>query len=240
MIKSFLQTSPTRKAKPKFVNRTQRIEAELKNRVYPYRYLFVLVDNQDLFANDNLQLIKVEVNSRLCRIIPQKTWESKAARTLSFQDRLQLSNPSKLLQEQVLLEVIDEINQRMPDLKHTMYYAWTLQGQPVTSLLDLHTKCQIIVVSPEQRFRGIRGMERFDVEPAARPHQDTTQVHPKPRTWIQGQTISWIRQNDTTNAPNLTDTSGAYAPNTSQDFMQAETSVVLMEALREEHERVHN
>jgi hypothetical protein len=85
-----------------------------------------------------------------------------------------------------LLEVIDEVNQRMGDLKQTMYYAWTLQGEMLTSLLDLHQRCQIIVVSPDSKFRGIRGLERFYVDPNERPKQDTSLVHPKPKTWIQG------------------------------------------------------
>jgi hypothetical protein len=57
----------------------------------------------------------------------------------------------------------------MPELKQTMYYAWTLQGKLLTSLLELHSLCQIIVVSSDQKFKGIRGVERFHVNPAARP-----------------------------------------------------------------------
>lgn len=91
------------------------------SRQFPYRYLFVLVDNQDLFAPSNLQLIKVEINHRLCRIIPQKTWEARNAKNMDFMTKLHFANPSKMLQEQVLLEVLEEVNQRMPDLKQSLY-----------------------------------------------------------------------------------------------------------------------
>ena len=83
----------------------------------------------------------------------------------------------------------DEINRRMPDLKDTMYHAYTLQGKMIKSLTDLHSKCQIIVVSADSRFKGIRGLEKFSVDSDERPRQDTSLVHPKPRAWIQGSTI---------------------------------------------------
>jgi hypothetical protein len=112
-------SSPSRK-------KEQKGENEMKKREYDHRYLFVLVDGQDLFANESLKLIKVEINAKLCRMIPTKTWEAKAARTLNLMEKLALTNPSKVLQHQALLEVIEEVNQRMPDLPLTMYYAWTL------------------------------------------------------------------------------------------------------------------
>jgi len=65
-----------------------------------------------------------------------------------------------------------------------MYYAWTLQGELVTSFLDLHQNCQILIVSTDQVFRGLKGLDRFMVEPTIRPKQDTSLVKPKPRTWI--------------------------------------------------------
>lgn len=51
-------------------SRTQQIESEFKKRVFEERYIFVLADHQDLFSMDNLKLIKVEINNRLCRMIP--------------------------------------------------------------------------------------------------------------------------------------------------------------------------
>lgn len=94
-------------------SRIQRLEQDFRRRKVPERHLFVIVDGQNLFSNENLKLIKVEINQRLCRIIPQKTWDSKAAQRMSFFEVVQLAAPSKLLQEQVLMEVIDEVNQRL-------------------------------------------------------------------------------------------------------------------------------
>lgn len=65
-----------------------------------------------------------------------------------------------------------------------MFYAWTLQGKPLKSLLDLHQHAQIIIVSPENKFKGLYGLDQFGVEPVDRPRQDTSLVHPNPKTWI--------------------------------------------------------
>jgi len=51
-------------------NRTQQLESQFKKRHFEERYIFVLADHQDLFSLDNLKLIKVEINHRLCRMIP--------------------------------------------------------------------------------------------------------------------------------------------------------------------------
>jgi len=59
-------------------------------------------------------------------MVPQKVWESKNAQRLNFYEKIEFSKPSELLQKQVLLETIDEVNQRIPGLKQTMYFAWTL------------------------------------------------------------------------------------------------------------------
>lgn len=72
LMLSFMSSPSNAVKKTKSVKpaRNQQIEQDLKNREYPYRYLFVLADNQDLFSPSSLQLIKVEINHRLCRIIP--------------------------------------------------------------------------------------------------------------------------------------------------------------------------
>ena len=79
------------------MNKNQKIENEFKKREFEHRYPFVIVDGQDLFSNEILKLIKVEINTKLSRMIPTKTWEAKAARTLTLSEKLALSNPSKVL-----------------------------------------------------------------------------------------------------------------------------------------------
>jgi hypothetical protein len=48
-----------------------------------------------------------------------------------------------------------------------------------------------------------------------------------------------MRQNDTTCAPNLAEVSNNFSLQNSEDFIKAEQTAYLMEALREEHVRVH-
>ena len=75
-------------------------------REFPSRNVYVVVDGQDLLAgcddpNDPhaagesiLKFTFIEVNTRLCRMIPQKTWESKAAQRLNFHKKIELAKPS--------------------------------------------------------------------------------------------------------------------------------------------------
>ena len=42
-------------------------------------------------------------------MIPQKTWESKAAQRLNFHKKIELAKPSNVLAEQNLRETLEEI-----------------------------------------------------------------------------------------------------------------------------------
>jgi hypothetical protein len=59
--------------------RQERFDNDMRKRAFPERYVYVVVDGQDLFSHENLKVIKIEINARLCKIIPQKIWESKQA-----------------------------------------------------------------------------------------------------------------------------------------------------------------
>lgn len=109
--------------------------------------MFVIVDGQDLFKTKDLKFTYIEVNTRLCRTIPQKVWDSKAAQRLDLYQRVELAKPSKLLQKQVILEALDEVNQRLEMSNNPVYYAWQLDGNRIKSFMDIHQNCKIIVVS---------------------------------------------------------------------------------------------
>ena len=73
------------------MNPQQRFELDFTKREFDERNIYVIMDGQDLFAGCTdpsnpmqageqvLKFTCVEINSQLCRMIPQKTWESKAA-----------------------------------------------------------------------------------------------------------------------------------------------------------------
>ena len=73
--------------------------------------------------------------------------------------------------------------------------------------MDIHQSCRVIIVSQDKNFKGIQGLDQFDgFLQEQRPRQDTEKIKPKPGTWIQTAAVSWLKTNDTTDMPNLTDT----------------------------------
>ncbi len=74
----------------------------------------MIVDEQDLNnINKELKFAYLEINTRLCKIIPQKIWDSKQAQRMDMYHRCDLSKPSKLMMKQLILEVIDEVNTKL-------------------------------------------------------------------------------------------------------------------------------
>lgn len=47
-------------------------------KIFEKRYLFVIADGQDILAHD-LKFSYVEINERLSKFVPNKTWKSNAA-----------------------------------------------------------------------------------------------------------------------------------------------------------------
>ena len=60
-----------------------------------------------------LKFTYVEINAQLCRMIPQKTWDSKAAQRLTFNKRIDLAKPSQVLAEQNLRETLEDVSNRL-------------------------------------------------------------------------------------------------------------------------------
>lgn len=73
-----------RKAKPK--------DPPIK-KVFDQRHLFILVDGQDILAED-LKFTYVEINDRLSKFVPEKVWKSNAAQRLTLNEKIELSAPS--------------------------------------------------------------------------------------------------------------------------------------------------
>ena len=85
----------------------------------------------------------IEVNQRLCKLISSKTWnDADVSRKLDFYQKVELANPTPLMLEQSLLDILYEVqttlsgtnNMQLPDIK----YAWTMDGRPIKSVMDLH------------------------------------------------------------------------------------------------------
>lgn len=64
-------------------------------------------------------------------------------------------------------------------------------------------------------------------------------MKPKPATWVQTAAVRWLKQNDTADIPNYMECANSFtaADNDHQESMARDG--MLMEALRDEHTRVH-
>ena len=95
----------------------------------------------------------------MCKMIPQKIWDSQPAQRMDLYQRVDLAKPSKLMLKQMVLETVDEVNSRLNCYKKPLMYAWLLDGTRVKSFMDIHQKTKIIVVSRSKDFKGIKGLE---------------------------------------------------------------------------------
>lgn len=141
----------------------------------------------------------VEINGRLCRLIPSKIWNSKQAERMDFYQRLELANISPLLHAQLILDTMREVRRQLPVPMETFNSLWTLEGERIRSLQDLHLQLRVLVVSSCERFIGVRGLDQFEHED--RPRCDTDRVRPKPLTWVQSAACKWLSKNDSLVSP---------------------------------------
>ena len=130
---------------------------EMVDKKYDPRNIFVLVDDQDILAHD-LQFSYVEINDRLSKFVPDKVWKSQAAQRLTLKQKIELNLPSQMMQEQSMLEILDEISNRIGKQFES---AWLIDGTRMMSPLDLPNQARIIIVSTKEEFSGIKGLEHF-------------------------------------------------------------------------------
>ena len=98
-----------------------------------------MLDGQSLSDIDKeLKFAYIEVNTRLCKTIPQKIWDSQQAQSKDLYHRVDLAKPSDLMMKQIILEIIDEVNTKNKLDKDPMAYAWLLDGTRIKSLMDIH------------------------------------------------------------------------------------------------------
>ena len=107
--------------------------------MFPERHIFAILDGQNLNdINKEVKFSYIEVNTRLCKTIPQKIWESQQAQSKDLYHRVDLASPSALMMKQLILETIDEVNTKHKLEKNPMAYAFLLDGTRIKSLMDIH------------------------------------------------------------------------------------------------------
>lgn len=82
--------------------------------------------------------------------------------------------------EQIVLGELDAMSQKQG--LESLYYCWTLEGYPVKSFMNIHRDCRILIASSTQNFKGLVGLHRF--QDVTRHHIDTSEIKPKPATWV--------------------------------------------------------
>ena len=189
---------------------------EIIEKRYDVRNIFVLMDGQDILAKD-LQFSYVEINDRLSKFVPDKVWKSQAAQRLTLNQKIELSLPSQAMQEQSMLEILDEVSQKMGKQFETAYL---LSGEQMLSPLDLPIEARILVASTTTEFKGLTGLENFEsynnlmrtnkshVGAATFINQvnmPSVKVKPQPQTWVHMAQTKWCQQNATTNVASLND-----------------------------------
>ena len=125
---------------------------------YDLRHIFVLQDDQDILGED-LKFTYVEINERLQKFVPANVWKSAAAQRLSLNQKIELSLPSQQMQEQCLLEILEQVSNNIGTQFET---AWLIDGKQITSPLHLPIEARIMVVSRNEGFVGISGLEQFE------------------------------------------------------------------------------
>ena len=119
--------------------RDKRFQDYFSKRVFPERHVFVILDGQNLNEiNKELKFSYIEINTRLCKTIPQKIWDSQQAQSKDLYHRVDLASPSALMMKQIILEIIDEVNNKHKLEKNPMAYAFLIDGTRIKSLMDIH------------------------------------------------------------------------------------------------------
>lgn len=114
-----------------------------------------------------------------------------------------------------MLEILEEVSDKMGKQIES---AWLLNGQRMMSPLDLPIQTRVLVASTTENFKGISGLEHFDLTRYASISKEnrtnvggatfvntvtmpSIKVKPQPQTWVQMAQAKWCKNNTTTNIP---------------------------------------
>ena len=88
------QISKTKNAKFDF-------DRMLKKREFPERYMYLILDGQNLLSKDDLKFDYQEINQSLCSLVNNKIWNSIKANIAEggFYSKVEMAQPSSLFQE---------------------------------------------------------------------------------------------------------------------------------------------
>lgn len=67
-------------------------------REVPERFIYFVIDGQNVFDNESFKFCYIEVNQGLSKMVPQNIWDSRAAKRADFFQKVELAKPAQILQ----------------------------------------------------------------------------------------------------------------------------------------------
>ena len=65
------------------------------------------------------------------------------------------------MMKQTLLEMIDEVNQKLEIKDDFLQYAYQIDGTRVKSFMDIHQNTRVLIVSNRKEFTGLKGLDKL-------------------------------------------------------------------------------
>ena len=139
----------------------------------------------------------------------------------------------------MLLELLDKVNEKMKDFNYSpiLQYCFNLSGEIVKSILGIHQQCRVLIVSPDKEFKGLKSFSKFGTK--YRPSLPVDSIKPKPSTWVQTATVSWLNKNDTVDVPNSGINYSHFKGQDSLERTEGLKQAALVSSLRDQHTKVH-
>lgn len=82
---------------------------------------------------------------------------------MNIENKYQLANLSKLVQERGIVEALNDVRNQM-GVEHEFVSLFTLTGSVVKSFADLPQLCRVLVCSKNRKFVGLAGIKEFAAE----------------------------------------------------------------------------
>ena len=137
---------------------------------------------------ENFKFAYLEINEKLCKIVSSKTWESRAAQRLDFYQKIDHAKPPALLHEQLILELLQQANDKFVKMGYQdiLRNCFTIQGEKVKSIMDLHQACSVLIVTHSDECEGLVNLEKFGN--SSRPSLPLENIKPHPSAWLKDAT----------------------------------------------------
>ncbi len=149
---------------------------------------------------------------------------------MDFYQKLDFANSSQLMLKQSLLDLLYQAQVNIAKANSCAEvdykFAFTLEGKPIHSMMDIHQNCRIILISSSDHFEGI------DTSQLASLPQTVHTIKPEPSSWVNHAVSQWHKHNQSTSS--LSQFSRTFVTKAKNTFQSQVLNSVI-----DEHLRVH-